>query len=322
MFRSSRSVSSPRHDAGQRGFTVVLVLAAGSLLTLLALLFVEYGRWGKNLRKANWHLYQQHQALRLARRQTRVELEATLEDTGYLAEPVQQHWELEPDMTVRARSVSLNGRFNLNLLNRPGVSGTYRELLESVLARLGYPQRTGGELIRWIEPSGDLGAPGVDRYGGYPYDAPGRPFHHLDELALVSGFIQRGIQPPLRRLLTVHGSGNINVHHLTPSAWQMIASVGGERIPSVPPSALQNQEALTEYLTRESRWQRLQGHFAFLSRRDDAIRTRYTLRSGGNTLRVEAVYERRGDDARLSPVTRYVLNDPPGPHPQDAGSPL
>lgn len=113
MFPSSRSVPSARDETDQRGFTVVLVLTAGSLLTLLALLFVEYGRWGKNLRKANWHLYQQHQALRLARRQTRIELEATLNDTGYLAEPVQQHWELEPDVTVKARSVPLNGRFNL-----------------------------------------------------------------------------------------------------------------------------------------------------------------------------------------------------------------
>lgn len=300
----------------------MLVLAAGALLTLLALLFVEYGRWGRNLRKVNWHLYKQHQALRLARRQTRLELQAILNDTGYLADPLRRRWELDPGITVDARSVALNGRFNLNLLNRPGLSDTYRELLQRVLVRLGYPPRTGGELIRWIEPTGELEAPGVDRYAGYPYGAPGRAFRHLDELALVSGFIQRGIQPPLKRLLTVHGSGNINVHHLTPSAWQLMASVGGKRIPSVPPTALRNQEALTEYLTRENRWRELQGHFGFLSHRDDAVRTRYILRSGGNTLRVEAVYERRGNGGRLSPVTRYVLNEPPGPGPENTEDPL
>ncbi len=245
----------------------------------------------------------------MARRQTRAELTTVLNDTGYLAEPLHGRWELEPDLTVQARSVPLNGRFNLNLLNRPGLSDTYRTLLERILARLGYPNRAGRELIRWIEPSGDLSAPGVDRYGGYPYEAPGRPFRHLDELELVSGFIQKGVQPPVQRLLTVHGSGNINVHHLTPAAWRLMTSAAGERVPDVPPEALQSQAALSEYLTREDRWSKMQEHFGFLSRRDDAFRTRYRIDSGNNTLRVEAVYERRDGGGALRPVTRYVRHE-------------
>jgi len=302
----------PHPDApdGERGFTLVLVLLAGGLLTLLALLFLQYGSWSRHLRGSTWNLYKQHQALRLAERQTKRKLRRILADTGYLTRPLRQRWELPPDVSIETRSVALNGRFNLNLLNRPGLSESYRTLLERLLGRMGYPARAADELIRWIEPAGELDAGGVDRYAGYPYGAPGRPFRHLDELPLVSGFIQRGVPPPLRRMITVHGSGNINVHHLTPAVWRLLASAAGERVPAVPPTALRSSGALSEYLTRPTRWRALRRQFGFLTRRDDAVRTRFSLRSGGSSaLHVEAVYERRPGSSKLTTATRYSLHE-------------
>lgn len=292
------------------GFGLVLVMLVGGLLSLLALVFVEYGRWGQNVRGTSWHLYKQHQALRLADRQVRDALETAVADTGYLEQPLQRRWELPPEITVEARAVSLNGRFNLNVLNRAGLTESYRSLLERVLVELGYPERSDEELIRWIEPSGELDVPSVDRYGGYSYRAPGRPFHHLDELELVSGFIQRGIQPPLRSMLTVHGSGNVNVYHLTPARWRLLSSASGVQLPPVPPEALRSQDALVDYLTQPGRWDQLKQQFPFLSREDDAFRADYRIRSGGHHLRVRIVYERSGDGANLRTVTRYALNGP------------
>lgn len=274
-------------------------------MSLLALSLIEYGRWQSNLRDVSSDHAQLHRAIRLGERQIQHELSSILEDTGYITQPYRREWSLNPNLELSVEVTSLNQKLNLNVLNDPGRRRTYRKVVEETLVQIGYPRRTVDEIINWIEPQDRKSPRTSSRYGGYGYREPHRELKHLDELALVSGFRQRGIDPILRAIFTVHGSGRLNVNHLSPELWQLLRSSFPERLPALPGSVQGSREALRSYLTQPGQWEDISQRFPFLTRSDDSFRVLYHATRDSTTLHRTGFYRYISDDTGFETLTMY-----------------
>ncbi len=284
-----------------RGSALLVVLMVMGFFSLLSVLFVQYAQWQSNLKGVPRRTLAGDEALRFARDRVHQTLKKNLSDTGVLPSPTEKNWQLKPSLVIKARLVSLNSKLNLNTL----LSDTHvREsrFVGTMLDELGYPPRAYDELRDWVDPNPE----GPDAtYAGLGYHAPGRKIQHLDEVELVSGFIQPGVSTRFRQLFTVYGTGTFNPLHLTPEEWRVLRKTGGLDLPALPDEARSDPSTFREFLRREEVWNSLEGRYPFLTRRDDSFRVDYTIKAGSVTRHVRSIYEYRHLTNTLIIETRY-----------------
>lgn len=307
MEKESTLESNHARITGESGYTLVLVLVAGAMLSLLSLLLIHQARWNTQMKDSRLRFHQLREAISLGEHRVERKVLKAMEDTGSIQHPTTMKRELPPGITLRTEVRSLNAKLNLNVLNDPARAGVYRKIVTRVLTGLGYPPRASDELIAWMEPGSELGTEAPSRYGGYSYQAPERDLKQLDELALVSGFSQLGIRPEVRSLFTVHGSGKLNVRHVSPAAWELLQGAFPERLPPAPASATRDQSWLREFLTKSEEWEQLQSMFPFLTRTDDTFAVYFRAKRNDAALRMKGVY-RYTSEGNLKTITFHTLH--------------
>lgn len=289
----------------EQGSTLLVIAMTVAFFSLVTVLFVQYVQWQGRLNAVPEKTINSHEALRFARHRLRNYFRKNLSDTGLLPGPVERTWKLEPSLEVSARVTSLNRKLNLNRLVKGGTESLDVKILEPLLKEFGYPDRTLDELKEWTTPEEDRNPD--PSYAGYGYRAPGRKLYHMDEVSLVSGFIQIGVPSRFRQVFTVHGTGRFNPLHLTPDEWSLLASAPGVRLPELPSEASQSQEAFREFLNQRAVWSRIQDRFPFMTKRDDSFQVDYTIESGLVHRRYRAIYVYEYLDDTLTVETRYPL---------------
>lgn len=289
----------------ERGSTLLVVAMTLAFFSLVTVLFVRYVRWQGRLTAVPQETLNTHQALQFARHRLRNYFRENLSDTGLLPGPVERSWELEPSVEVSVRVRSLNRKLNLNRLVDGDTESLDVKILEPLLKEFGYPERTLDELKTWTTSNDDRSPD--PSYAGYGYRPPGRDLYHMDEVSLVSGFIQIGLSSRFRQVFTVHGTGRFNPLHLTPDEWSLLASAPGVRLPELPSEARRDQRTYREFLTQRSVWSRIKERFPFMTRRDDSFQVDYTIESGMVQRRYRAIYVYEYLDDTITVETRYPL---------------
>lgn len=290
------------------GYTMLVVLIALGFVSSLSVMIVEYGLWQAQVHSVESSLVELHQAQRFASDNTKRFLEETRPDSPVMTGTVEREWTLPPDVTVRTRLRSLNGKVSLNRFRTANASEEFSELVRSLLTDMNYPPRVMKELGRWIIEEENRPNLGQGRYAGYDYSPPGRAIHQLDELRLVSGFRSIGLTEEFRSTFTVHGTGNINPLHFTPERWERFESALGSDFPRIPPAALQNQSTLRNYLEQEAVWEEVSGSYNFFTREDDSYQAFHRLEKNGVVKRTREVYVYDGEQETIERKTRYPVD--------------
>jgi hypothetical protein len=216
-----------------------------------------------------------------------------------------KEWELPPSTTIQVRITSLNARLNLNqLLESQNESA--EAILEGLLDRFGYAPRSLEELRDWI--SEDTGTASA-RYAGYGYRSPDRDLYHVDEISLVSGFIQSGVSPQFREFLTVYGTEQFNPQHLTPQQWRLLKSFPNMNLPELPAEARRSQEDFRNFLSQNHVRELLSKRFPFMTSRDDSFQVDYRVTTREFQRRYRSIYQYKYLDNTLTLKTRYPLQE-------------
>ncbi len=290
----------------EKGFALVTVLLVAAVVSFIGLVFIAYGRWQNRLAGYRFRRYKLNQAYRYLEAELLSRLHKKLkEQGGTVTEPPEITRKLPPGIETRGTVKVLNGKINLNLLNWAGVAGKIRPVVEKLFVTLGYPRRGVDEIVNWIEPAGELGADRASKYSSYGYSSPGRRLYQLDELELISGFRQVGINFAFRRIFTVHGSGNLNLLHLERTHWRLLRNVFPRRLPSAPAGAFQDREKLKKFLKQEQVWKRIKNKLPVVQLRDDSFYLDFELQAAGVKRRLRTVYRYHHKQDKFELISRF-----------------
>lgn len=289
----------------EHGSALIVVLLVLAFVSSASVLFVYYTQWQSRLNTVPQRTMIADEGMRFARDRVQDYFQNQLSDTPTLPSPVVKEWELPPSTTIRARITSLNAQFNLNTLIRSDDQSA-RIILKGFLERFGYPSRSLEELRDWVTEDTGTANP---RYAGYGYRSPDRDVYHLDEVSLVSGFIQRGVNSQFRELFTVYGTGRFNPQHLTPGQWKLLRSFPDLNVPELPTEARQSEENFRNFLQQKRVQKILSERFPFMTDRDDSFRVDYRIETRTFQRRYRSIYEYEYLDNTLTLKTRYPIQD-------------